>query len=124
MTFVHNQHDLDFGIDVKQSLYEERVRDLILLTFVVLEARTVVESHLLNDYFGGDGGLGVLLVANFDAILFDSVESGFESVEADDEFRTTEEGHDGTLADTSITDHNDCFLVLSVDWNRLHACVD
>lgn len=124
MALVDHQHDLHFLVDVQQSLHEERVRDLVLLSLVVLETRTVVECHLLNHNFGGDGSLRVLFVADFDSGLFHRVEDGFQSVESDHQLRPCQERHDGALAHTRVSDHDHRLVVLFVDWNRLHPCVD
>ena len=124
VAFVDYEHDLDLLVDVEQSLDEEGVRDLVLLALVVLEAGAVVEGHALDDNLGGDGGLGVLLVADLDARLLRGVENGLESVETHHELGARQEGHDGALADSSIADHDDGLGVLLVDWNRLDTSVD
>ena len=124
VALVNHQHDLHLLVDVEQTLHKERVRYLVLLALVVLEAGTVVEGHFLDDDLGGDGGLGVLFVADLYSRLFGGVESGLESVEAHDQLRATEEAHDGTLADARVADHDNGLHILPVDGDRLHAGVD
>lgn len=124
MAFVNNQHDFDLLVDVQQPLYEEGVGDLELLALVVLEARAVIEGHILDYHLGRDRSLGVLLVADFDSGLLHSVEDGLESVELDDQFGAAEEGHDGAFADTGVSDHDDCLVILFVDGDGFHAVVD
>ena len=124
VTFVHDQYDFDLLVDIEQSLHEEGVGDLVLLSLVVLEARTVVEGHLLDDDFGGNRGLRVLLVTDFDARFLHCVEDGLESIESHDQLRASQEGHDGALADTSVSNHDNSFRVFSVDGNSFDACVD
>ncbi len=124
MTFVDDQYDLDFLVNIEQPLNEEGVGDFVLFALVVLEARAVVESHLVDDDLRGDGGLGVLFMADLDARLLGGVEDGLEAVEADHELGASEEGHDGALADSGISDHDDGFCVLLVNGDGLNAGVD
>ena len=55
MGFINDQHNFDMLIDIKQTLYEERVRNLIFFAFVVFEAWAVIEGHLIDDNLGGNG---------------------------------------------------------------------
>jgi len=66
MTLINDQHNLDVSVQVEESLNEEGVRNFILFTLVVFEPGAIIEGHSLNDYFCGDGGLGVFFVTNFD----------------------------------------------------------
>lgn len=54
-------------------------------------------------------------MTDFDFRLSGVVESGFESIIFDNEFGSTEEGHDGTFSDTGVTDHDDGILILIID---------
>lgn len=53
MALVDDQHQLHLLVDVQQSLHEERVRDLVLLSLVVFESWAIVKGHVLDDYLSG-----------------------------------------------------------------------
>lgn len=79
MALVDDQNYLYFVVDIQEPLHKERVRYLILLSFVVFEARAVVEGHLLDHYFGRDRSLWKFLVSNFDFGGVGVVENWFEA---------------------------------------------
>ena len=63
-------------------------------------------------------------MSNLDFRLADIIEGRFESIILDNEFGSTEEGHDGTFSDTSITNHDNSLFVLMVDWDRFDTGVN
>ena len=65
MTFIHNQNYLNILIDIQQPLNKERIGNFIFLTFVIFEPWTIIESHALDDSFGRNRCLRILLVPNF-----------------------------------------------------------
>lgn len=66
---IDYQEDFDFLVDREQPLEKEGVGNLILLASVVIKPWAVVEIQILNDDLGGDGCLGVLVVANFELVV-------------------------------------------------------
>jgi hypothetical protein len=53
MRLIDHEYDFNFGVDVKQSLHEETVGDLVLFSLIVFEAGTVVEGEVVDDQFVG-----------------------------------------------------------------------
>ena len=54
MSLIDNQDELHLLIDIQQSLNEERVRYLVLLTFVIFEPWAVIKGHVFNNNLGRD----------------------------------------------------------------------
>ena len=115
MAFIDDKNYFNFGVDIEESLDEEAVRDLEFFSFGIFEAWAVIEGQLLDDYLGGNGGLWIFFMSDFDFGVVLVVEVGFESIVFDNKFWSAEEGHDGGLTDTSISDDDDGFFVLVVD---------
>ena len=113
MRLVYHQNHLHLWIYVEKTLHKEGVRDLVLLTLVILESRTIVKCQVIDHQFVGNWSLGVLLVTYFDWGT-GTVKDGFQSLVTDNHFLTSQEGKDGGLSDTSVSDNDDGLVAGSV----------
>jgi len=63
-------------------------------------------------------------MTNFDFRLSWVIKCWFETIILNDEFGSTEEGHDGTFSNTCVTNHDNSILVFIIDGNGLNSCMD
>ncbi len=85
VALIDHQNQFHLFIDIEQPLHKETVRNLKLLTFVVFEARAVIESHAADFDHIRDGSFRKLLVAYFNALVVGVVQSGLKTVILDDQ---------------------------------------
>ena len=123
MRLIDHQHYLYLRIDIQQSLHEEAVRYLILLAFVVFEPRAVIKRQVFDYHLIRHRSLGVFLVPNFDDIV-GTVKDGLEAVVADSHLGAGEEGHDGTFADSGVSDDDDGLVAVGVLGDARDAVFD
>lgn len=77
MTLIDDEDKLYLLVNIEQPLNKEGVRDLVLLSFVILESRAVIERHVLDHNFCGNWCLWVFLMTDFDLGVSCIVESWF-----------------------------------------------
>ena len=61
---------------------------------------------------------------DFDLGLSQVVKGRLEPIILDDEFRSTQEGHDGAFPDASIPDHDNGLLVFVINWDGFDTSVN
>ena len=114
MCFIHHQHYFNLRVYIQKPLHIERVSNILLLAFVVLESRAVVECDPINNNFCWDGSFRVFLVADFGMARTEGIESWLQSIIFDNKLISAEEIDDSAFADSSIANHEHSLLILVI----------
>ena len=77
MAFIDDENNLYFLVNIEETLNEERVRNLVLLSFVILESWAIIEGHILDNYLRGDGCFWIFLMPDFDFGISLIIKGGF-----------------------------------------------
>ena len=103
MGLVNHEYYLHVVIDVQKPLNEEGVGDLILFTLIVAESGAIIKSQVLNDGSRGDGGLGVLLMTNFNDRGAFTDQLGLQPFDLDHKLASIQEVQNSTFSHASIS---------------------